>query len=582
MSRTGVVHRMMAHQADPWNRPEGYPKVRVRTISVVLAVALYLVVILVSILVSPKGNQVQNSIYYGPYLGMSLAVLILFATYLTLFPVGVISASRSPVHYSFCAAILLVAGGVFSILPAAEGYFFYGGQGDMSNHVGSILTILRTGNTYPGDIYPLTHVIGAELVSVAGVPLFAIPTVFEEIIYVVTVAALYLAVKRRSAANSSYRIVLLLLPAIVPLTYPIPQDFALIFASIIVLLLVVDRTGVPFVISMVALTLTHPLVSVFISGIILAWGVFQRKKNLYLALPSVLALAWIAYTAALANSLATFINGFAVSLNATPAVAEALSSLGILESLEIFARQFGPLIVVGVVEWVVLLYLWLKRVQPFDSFLFFMLSFGLALVPTSFLITSFSPGYSRFFPYLFMGVILSAPALVSWSSKSRSGRAIVTLAMLALVSSLFLTSYPSWYTYSPNNQVSQNMYVSDTWLINHFSYGTSIGGPLFPSGNVWNMVKGTYTVPSQLYFKFPFYQLTFGGHFQATNGINGSKEILVLTKLAVLTYEGIYRTTGMYNATDIRNLGNCPCINLIYSSQDESLYLSTSVVFLPQ
>jgi hypothetical protein len=287
-------------------------------------------------------------------------------------------------------------------------------------------------------------------------------------------------------------------------------------------------------------------------------------------------LLWITTNLYLLTSIALLVGHFAFGYFSVNAQAiQVATSLGPVQALSIFARQTSLVSLLGIAE--LLLFVIYRHKRTFNAgIIVTFLVFSFLLFPATFVQKTIGLTYSRFIPYVGVAASPLAGTVVPVKFRSRSRRLLGGLLLLMVLLSTILTTYSSWYTYTESEQVTANMNTGYSFLFDHLSSHSAIGGPLFDSRYAWSMVEG---VPSaiglklSLYpnFTYPFTPLQIGHHFDLT-AIPSANELIVVTKIAQLTYQTTFNNTNTFDSSDFSRLSNSTNMDITYSSPDVSFY----------
>jgi len=112
-------------------------------------------------------------------------------------------------------AIVISANTLFLLLPEFRGYAICG-RGDTLTHLGQTKDVLATGHLGGSDFYPVTHILAASLIEVAGLPLEKIPSLYFVLFYVMYVSGMYLLAR---ATTKNLRQVVLIAAFATPMVY---------------------------------------------------------------------------------------------------------------------------------------------------------------------------------------------------------------------------------------------------------------------------------------------------------------------------------------------------------------------------
>jgi len=533
-------------------------------------VAVFLAALCFAIMSSGTDGRPEGSVLYGHLFGVSPLALLLFVVFGLAITLGLASALWNGLHYKLYLASALLAGGLFQILPALEGYYLFG-KGDPSHHLGWIITLLNTGRTSSLNPYPSLHILSAMLVEVSGVPLFSLPVFVGEVVFILFLLGSFLLIPALFKSDSARRLSYLMLPSVSLGSYYVPQNYALALLPMI-LFLYTKRgrgAGMTYVSLLTALTITHPLVTLVLILTTGLWETFGKRQNLSTRtlLGAILLMCWMSYNLYISVGLSRLVSEFGLgSPPAESAVTEALSRLGPFEAAAIFGRQVGLTPILALVE------IWLiarrRETGGHTGLLFFFLLLSFLLFPPSILVTSFGLTYRRFLPYLGLGSTLAAGVLTNNSISTSPRRTLTSLLLIGVFLTSILGTYPSWYNYYPSNQVTYDEYISSSWIFEHLPPAFAIGGPLYDPKNAWDLVEGTPATDAYWYRYYPFRELSVGYHFLLERNSSLRGFLLVTTLAARLDYATLYKNTDTFNVTDFHNILSRPNLNLVYSSPD--------------
>ncbi len=87
--------------------------------------------------------------------------------------------------------MVIVTGSLFLSLPLLRGYWTYG-RADTLTHIGWTRDILLTGHIAESDFYPVTHLIGAEVVQITGLPVQSLATILSVAFFCLYIAGMFL------------------------------------------------------------------------------------------------------------------------------------------------------------------------------------------------------------------------------------------------------------------------------------------------------------------------------------------------------------------------------------------------------
>jgi hypothetical protein len=519
------------------------------------------------------GDRPEGSVFYGQLFGISPLALLLLTALGVAFTLGLFCAFTGSKKYEFFLGLLALSAGLYILLPTLKGYFSFS-RGDPSDTIGYVTTIINAGQIVALDPYPAIHVLGAAYSEITDASKLGLFPIFVEVFYIVFLLGSFSLIRRLLKSERGRRISYLMVPSASFAFIYVAQDMALSLLPLILFLRAKggNRATLAYACMLTALAITHPLVMGFFVFSIAIWEIFTKHSLTTMSLFGIIVFAtWTSYNLYLSIETARMITEFAIGVapNAE-VVTQAVSTLGPLNALSTFARQVGLFPLLAIIE----IYVIVKRriLGTSLGILLIFMATSFLLFPVSFLIQSFGlQSYSRFIPYVRIGSILAVPAIGYISPSTLSRRTLLSLLLLGVLLSSAFSAYPSWYSYYPNDQVTQNEFIADSWLFGHIVDGLGVGGPLYEATKLYNQAEGTTLSLGYRYQYYPFSRLQMGTHFSTLTPSNLAGYLVVLMYAARIDYNTIYANTNTFNETDFRNYISAPGHNLVYSSPDEQI-----------
>ena len=374
-----------------------------------LVLVTFIAALLISALFSLSGMNAKFSPFYGDLFGFSPIALVIMVGLVASIGIGFLCETKTSI-YRTCLALSIIAGASFQILPALEGYFLYG-NGDPSNHLGSVLTILQTGKISSLNWYPAMHIFTAIFLEITSLPMISSPSFLGEIIYFTFVLGSFSLIPKIFASDNARRVSMLVVTGAPVGSYMYPTYFALALLPVLMLSFQKNSTGwnVIFFVLSFALTISHPLVALLFVTSILVWHIFIKKESpgTKFAVLVCYFVGWLGYNLLFKLIIVEIVFKFGIGPAANgQVVPELISFFGLGTAIEIAARQILPLFVFALLELVVILK-WRQR--GFALMVLALLAvLSMLFYPASLVVSSLDIGIQRFLPYISIASFLLA------------------------------------------------------------------------------------------------------------------------------------------------------------------------------
>jgi hypothetical protein len=134
-----------------------------------LAGLFFLFLVLLNIFFTPLASTYEFSIYdvYPWFFWLSIVSVLFIGDLILLLQIFSKETGKSWLYGLF---LIILTNTILLTIPIIRGYFVYG-WGDVLTNIGFMQEILNTGSINPQNVYPVTHLIGAELSLVSGLSL---------------------------------------------------------------------------------------------------------------------------------------------------------------------------------------------------------------------------------------------------------------------------------------------------------------------------------------------------------------------------------------------------------------------------
>jgi hypothetical protein len=517
---------------------------------------------------SQTGIRPELSTLSGSVFGISPLVLVVLTVFAVSAVFGLALVSKGSSKLRSILIVEVFAGSLWQIIPLLKGYYFFGAW-DPSFHIGVVRSILQTTSVSGYDPYPLLHAVGAISNLVTHLPVLVLAPLFGEVFYFLYLGGSYVfvnsVIETRSARDVSY----LLIPALAIGVRFVPEAFAL---SLVPLLLYLGMgesgaMGGIFVILVSAEVLAHPAVAIFTVATLLAWNAARRKplkSNAIIGM--IIVLAWIGYNLATSTIFAGFFENFGPGkTSAYQVVAGAFPTRGILQSAQILLLQTGVTPVLALLE--ILVTIRFRLVATRRGIILFLLISSALIFLSSLLFSQYF--YGRFILFEQLAALLGVGLVFEPFRTIRRtfglGKIFAVLFLFIIAFSTMITSYPSSFTYSTNDQVTQNQYVSGEWVFGHLMPNTIINEPLFSPLTLWDLQRSTQLDPNLQPFEF-----RNPSHFSIAP--ENRPQIVISSLLAEITYLSSSRLSSPYNASDYSRVFTSSQFDLVYASSDSDVF----------
>lgn len=253
-----------------------------RIIKIVAIIAFtFIILLLIIIAKTPPASGYEISIYdaYPPYFWFFIITSLACGIGILLHQAF---AKQKSDWWLMGLFIIILTNTIFLLLPEFRGYAFYG-RGDIPSHLGFIRDILNSGHVGERNFYPIEHILGTNLIQVAGVSLEKIPSLFFVLFSGIYIANFYLLAKIVCRHSGQ---VLLIIAFASPLIYSFfhvnthPSVFALFMIPCLLHfyhkreLLSANRLENTVVLLLMAFCITffHPVTTLFVIIIFFTFG----------------------------------------------------------------------------------------------------------------------------------------------------------------------------------------------------------------------------------------------------------------------------------------------------------------------
>jgi hypothetical protein len=522
--------------------------------------------------ISRTGSQAESSVLYGGILGVSPIVLLALVIFVVPTFLGLCFMDKSHRVFRLSLCLEVFAGFVWSLTPFLKGYYFYG-SGDPSIHIGDVITITQTTRISNFDPYPLLHVLGATFNYVASIPPLLLQPILDVVFYFAFLGGGILLTNSVFESQRPRNITYMALPAISVGTYFTPQNFAFALIPFLLYLGMTTNVSTKALSSMIgiAVVFVHPFVALFAISALAAWYLLRyHALGAHVLIMALVLTFYVVLNATTSATLASFLENLGLGTSAADlVVSNAIGRIGLFNSASVFARQVGVSSIVALIEaaFVMKRRLISKKVGVF----LFLIIFSILTFTASIVLSSFLYGYGRFITYI-QFASLSAVGLVASFKRAPTIKRVATATFLVvLVLSTVLAEYPSWYSYTPNLQVTNNEYNSTSWLFKHLGPEAVLGAILTDPRNYWDLTRGTPSVGNP-YPEYPFQVIRVGYHFRTVLQ-QFTPYIIVITRLDRITYLSLYNGTNTFTFSDFETVLSSPRFSVVYSSEDVQLIL---------
>ena len=579
-----------------------------------------------------------TSIWSNPIYGYELSIFNSFSYLTWVLIIGpviggvgfiVYGVYRKENYWQVGLLLIILVNLIIVLLPYLKGYAF-SGNGDHLSHFGSIKDILNTGNFSTNDVYPVTHILSAQLSSILSITPEIMINFIGSLFYLLFILFSYLLAREvmpKPAAVLSTTASTVLFSHYYNQIFP--MGFAFIFFPLAFYLyfrylnIKSSRIAILLIIVLLLMVFFHPVSSFILTVSLLVMEVgrliysrlFRDKSNIrypysyhikqisfnFAAISFICLMVWIWNKFGVWNSaVISVVSWFNTELFVKPMTEiaqDAFNKLGLSLSgqLGLFLKSYGAHFIylgLSVIAIIMLIVGKFNIKKEYHRNLFIYACFFLPVVAiwlTDYVrpLTTLSSGRMicvviAMFPIL-VGLALykiggfetekneeSLKSTLTRGLKWKLTKAVSTGIIIVICSIIaILAFYPSPYRYQAYWGVSYSSFNSETWLLHKGNPDlTIIGIALIPPDRIADAVWGIQRGK----IKYPHLsEETLYDHFGYDHNQNLGQSIsndryLFLGALDKLFYTKLYPGIGLFNLNDFARLENDPSVNRIYSN----------------
>ena len=448
------------------------------------------------LLVVPPASNYEFSIYsvYPDFFWLSLFFGIIIGIFILL--INALTNIRVKSQLIFGLLVIFLVDLILFFMPLIRGYLNYG-SGDVLTHIGLMKDIIRTGNFGSTNIYPVDHILGTTVSYFTGLSTQQITLIIPVFFTFFSIVSFYL-LSRIVFSNQSERLLLLTLvtiPSGSALAFMPSVQAAMLLPFFIYLIFKInflEESGsfnFILIIMSILFVFFHPLQVIFIFLVLIIFKItsinqkrfiitnfFNKNINFLIILLPILFFSWNSYLYILTKNIKMILD---IAFGSSEHISEFSSYSNIISKVNIdyfylfdlFMKIYGQIFLICILSFVLSFFIFYKFIKhekiPYilliasSCFLFF---FSLAMMG---LLTVWNFGFHRFLSFaLTFGIILIPP---SWLEINRKIRCklklnilfsfITTLGILAIIIWIsFFNIYSSPIIKQDNQQVTYSEY----------------------------------------------------------------------------------------------------------------------------
>ncbi|WP_048065327.1 hypothetical protein [Methanosarcina acetivorans] len=507
--------------------------------------------------------------------------------------------------------ILILSRIIFLYIPYIRGYYSW--RGDNITQLGAIKDILSIGHIPSDNVYPITHILVTEIISVSGLPIeFVVnhSTAFFSAFYVVLMFLLSSAVfstkKERLFSVAAIGCVLFDGYNI----YLMPNGWSLLYLPIFLYFYFKYLSGecsfqfnLLFVIILVLYPFFHPVSSVVIIVTLVVIGItnyliklFETKKITFksifyhiplntLLVELVILVPWILSFQKFNLNIRTFYHSIAKGTgpSAITQMGNTLDKINVngFEFLKLLFKTMGDeliFLILAFISFILLLRNHNERKNNEKVVLVLALMFSIGLIYLSYLFNIIPGlrliGSDRLVSYL----VLFSPIPVGFTlnhlfNMKINIASVICLIIILMASIISIFSlYPSPYVIMPNNEITKMDMSGAEWLISY--YNPSIGTTQIMSP-VYRFANGILGIVNSTQFKHREPQVP--DHFNYTHSIYlgesfATDKYFMVTMFDRVVYVSVWKVVDRFNDEDFEKLNTDLSVDKIYSNRETNIY----------
>lgn len=519
---------------------------------------------------------------------------------------------------------------VLLLLPVIKGYMSYG-RWDTPMHVGYVIDIVSSNEVPYYLIYPLIHVLAAEIFYFSQLPITAI--IYLIIVFFLSMYPLFIYCLSNTIFEEKQKIILsMLLSTVLFLSYTnyqvLPNSFSIFFIPLLLYLYIRSKSkNIEFSILLVffifAYPLLHPLCTVFLILAFIFVEIFKQiylwlstrdssvkfssiMKNTSINVPLVISVIFTSWAYSHYGFFSRNVRGLASQLlNETTSLPSTAPSHTIAEGMistfsrfglqlsdigELFFKMYGHTFVFLVYTLIACLIIIAKAYQSTkkEEFLFSLIGWfllGSLLLVGNIFATILEFGFWRIIGFM----IILCPIFVAYalyelyvekefceySTKRLFHSNMIFVIFIFSFASItgVLSTYPSPYVYQANQQITESEMNGLNWYYIHKNISIS-DMPLKMDYRFANMLFGSLWLDDRDDLtSAKIVPNNFGYMNNTTLGVSVNETYTAISKYDKLYFTEIYPQLNEFSENDFKTLYQDVTVSKLYSNNELDVLL---------
>lgn len=514
--------------------------------------------------------------------------------------------------------IVILSNLIIILMPIFRGYFISDMSDDVS-HLGWIKNIALTGHFCMNDVYPISHILSYQILSICELDSRMVTKILPSVFYLVYMVGMYL-LSKEICIKDGQSLLIMAFSSVLLFTYYhylfLPTQFFLDLVPFVLFLFFRKINSINlsyamiFIIFLLMMPLLHPLGSIFLIGIFLLLALVNPLCHFHAKLNNLEGKAYIyslssiikpgsilfivfflwfmnfsLFRASFSQAYGWFVNGYG-----TPAIAALkdnldASSFSILEVIDLLIKIYGHNFIYAFFSLVAIYVIYKKAFSQqsylaaeeiFLALIFLAFSFFYILtLAGNFLVTGSS---QRIFCWALMAsTLINGIVSYEWLSKHLERNTIllygilIIIIIIAVIIGIF-SVYPSPHIMGANMEVTMMDWVGMEWFFDNKN-----------SDDTMYFNQLLYRAPSFIYgFGMPkpktigeFYKVPlhigYNEHYSLANSVN-SDSYIVINECTRVSKAQLWPDKGRYTLNDLNLISSDSGICKIYSDRGLDIY----------
>lgn len=513
--------------------------------------------------------------------------------------------------------ILILSRMTLLYIPFIRGYYTW--RGDNISHIGAVKDVLLTGHFPTDNVYPVTHIFLAELISISGAPIELIVNHSTALISVFYVVSIYLLATAVLHERGQQLLAFVAIAVVFFNDYDVflrPNGWSFLMFPLVLFLYFKHSINyqILFVIFLILYPFFHPLSSLVLVACFIAIGLSQttlgyiykikhKKRELFPIVPVLIVLCillpWILSFQGFALNIRQLFEALTTghSPDVIASMGSTLDKINVhgFEFIKLFIKGYGDdfiFIMFSLIAGIIIVKGILSKRFKNSEDIMNLVSLLVIFLIAGFLYAAYLfgtiPGlhtiggsrFQRFF--VLFTPVLTGFAIYEISKKVHPTRLICVgiVCIIVLASAISIGSlYRSPYVLRPGAGVTQMEMHGFEWFVDYKSRDIGCTCIMSPPYRFADAILGDSEEDKRS--DIPHYAPAIPDHFNYTvhNSLGESYEkdrYAAITQMDKVIYDTVWKVVGRFNESDFCRLEEDPTVDKLYDNREtEVFYIHT-------